>query len=96
MSEVNLYDRCLAFVQDQSSGEWGDFIEREDAKKLVEFVQSETRALSAEVEALRAGIREILVEAFNTIPPDGKEAAFATINVIGKKASTLLNKEPAR
>jgi hypothetical protein len=40
MTELSLYERCLSFVEDQSSGEWGAKIERSDALKLVAFIQS--------------------------------------------------------
>lgn len=33
--------RCLKFVQEQSGGEWGDEIEREDTAKLLAFVRAE-------------------------------------------------------
>ena len=36
-----LPDRCLKFVQDQSAGEWGEQVEREDAAKLLAFVRAE-------------------------------------------------------
>lgn len=39
MSETELYLRCLEFVRDQSAGEWGEVVEREDARKLVAFVR---------------------------------------------------------
>lgn len=36
-----LPERCLKFIQDQSAGEWGEKIEREDAVKLLAFVRAE-------------------------------------------------------
>lgn len=38
--------------------------------------------LRGEVEALRLAMHEIDIEAGNTIPPDGKEAAFAALDRI--------------
>lgn len=38
--------------------------------------------LQGEVERLRLALHEIDVEAANTIPPDGKDAAFAALNRI--------------
>ncbi len=40
MTELSLYKRCLSFVEDQSSGEWGSKIEQSDALKLVAFIQA--------------------------------------------------------
>lgn len=37
----NLYAACLLFVQEQSGGEWGDSIERDDATKLEAFVREQ-------------------------------------------------------
>lgn len=36
-----LKDRCLAFVQEQSAGEWGEKEELEDSIKLYNFVAEE-------------------------------------------------------
>lgn len=38
MSEREIYLECLLFVQNQSGGEWGDTIEKEDTDALVKFV----------------------------------------------------------
>lgn len=36
-----LPERCLAFIQAQSAGEWGLKVELEDAAKLLAFVRAE-------------------------------------------------------
>lgn len=39
ISETELYLRCKAFIEEQSGGEWGEKVEREDTRKLMEFVR---------------------------------------------------------
>lgn len=48
MSDHELYLRCLEFVREQSSGEWGDEIEKSDAKKLAAFVREVITATNKE------------------------------------------------
>jgi hypothetical protein len=38
---IELYAKCLSFVQEQSQGEWGEEVERGDALKLYNFVSKE-------------------------------------------------------
>lgn len=56
----DLYARCLAFVQDQSSGEWGEFIEGEDAKNLFKFVVAERATALADAERKLASAKAVL------------------------------------
>lgn len=85
----DLYQRCLAFVQDQSSGEWGDPIESEDAKKLLAFVQSETRTLEAQIAELRSVLEELQPVACGDWCSDGKH-----IPECARAMAALQHKEP--
>lgn len=51
----NLFSACLLFVQEQSCGEWGEKIEREDAKKLEEFVRQQIAARLTDITPQEGG-----------------------------------------
>lgn len=50
-----------------------------EAADLIEIQDRENIAKDAEIERLRIALHEIDIEAANTIPPDGKDAAFAAL-----------------
>lgn len=55
-----------------------------DWKALYKTAQAKAEAAEAENAKLLRTLEEIDFEAFNTIPPDGKEAAFAALTRISK------------
>jgi len=55
---------------------------------------SEQEATSASVTAMREALHEIDVEVFNTIPPDGNEAAWAALARIRDILAPFRNVQP--
>lgn len=49
--DAGLAERCLRFVENQSSGEWGEAIENSDAALLVNFVRDEIARHRHQAEA---------------------------------------------
>lgn len=69
-------------VWDDAIAAWAaDTIDtRQAAAAVIEVDREAVRApLLAEIERLRIALHEIDIEAANTIPPDGKDAAFAAL-----------------
>lgn len=86
----------VAFVQewmmsgDHDPTQWDrDFAAAIDAR-LAEQTECEAR-----VEALEKALREIWLEASETIPPDGKDAAFHALGVVMRTARAALQVEGA-
>ena len=67
------------------AGEDGDRIT--DAGKMATPAASDVERLKRAEKALR----EVALEAHETIPPDGKEAAFMTLHAIGKIVSSYFS-----
>jgi len=57
---------------------------------------AQVAAQADEIERLRNAIRRICLEAHETIPSDGRVAAFSALNNIGRMATAALTQSEVR
>ena len=77
---MSIVERLRALAEMQTWWETEEAIN--EAATHITTIEAEKAALVAEVERLRVALHEIDLEASNTIPPDGGDAAFGALDAI--------------
>jgi hypothetical protein len=90
-----LEQRCVAFVDAQSEGEWGDELVAKDAAKLAEFVRREVAAGVAAERERAAGKLDEMREYLEAAPQVllGWSVTQAKIRLLRERA-TAIRQEP--